>query len=134
GADGPDHPAVPAAVAAHERRPGGVGIEAGDGRHQRFTTRVGDRCKACHDQCLPILAEKQPRVALCAWMVSISGVWNSCLMAASASPGWASTAAAIIPLLSKPRSESTRVANTGGASSMNSACSTSATKIAWLAR
>ena len=35
------------------------------------------RCKACHCQFLSILAEKQPRVALCAWIVSIAGFSNS---------------------------------------------------------
>src|SRR6478672_4986869 len=132
----PEDSPVPAPVAAHERGPGGIGIEARDVAHGFRSRRIGNRCKAGHCQFLSIFALKQPRVALCAWMVTISGLANSVRMPASASPGWVRIASAIIPSLSKPRNESTRLANTGGTSSTYSAgCSApSVTKIAWLAR
>ena len=75
------------------------GIEARDVAH-RVRSRRSDRlCKRRHGQFLSILAEKQPRVALCAWIVSIVGLANSLRMPASASPGWVRIASAIIPSL-----------------------------------
>src|SRR6185295_15266238 len=136
GMDRADHPAVPAAVKAHERRPRGVGIEARNLAHAVRSRRANVGGKRGHDQFLSILAEKQPRVALWAWMVATSGLANSRRIPESASPGWVRIASTIIPSRSNPRSDSTRGPNTGGTASTYSAgsWSPSVTKIAWLAR
>src|SRR6185437_12488623 len=131
-----DDAAIPRPVATHEGRPGSVGIEARDVAHGSRSRLVVIGCKAGHRQLLSIFAEKQPRVALWAWIVSIFGLTKSLRIPASASPCCVRIASIIIPALSNPRSDNTRDANTGAISSRNSAasCAPSLTKIAWLAR
>src|SRR3982751_15243 len=134
--DGTDHSPVPSAVAAHESRPGGVRVEVRDVVHPFGSTLLNVRCKRPHCQFFSIFAEKHPRAALWAWMVSMVGSLNSLRIPASASPGEVIIAAAIIPSSSKPRSERTRFSNTGGTWSTYAAgrSSASVTKMAWVAR
>ena len=124
--DRADDPAVPAAVAAHERRPGGVGIEARDIAHAVRSRRVIVGGKRGHGQFLSIFAEKQPRVALWAWMVAISGLANSWRMPGVGLARLGQDRLGHHPVASNPRSDSTRGSNTGGTSSTYSAGSWSA--------